>query len=158
MPRVLPILALLVLSSCATITTGTHENIAVTSSPSGAEATLTCAKGETRKAATPFTFVIPRDSGTCELRVVKEGFQPRTVGIEELINGAYWRNFVTAPLVPIGYVGLNGVLFSQPDAQSKAWGTASLLTVAAAFSIDYWNGAVRDHQPKNIDLVLSPKE
>jgi hypothetical protein len=137
--------------------TGTHENIAVTSSPAGAEATLTCAKGETRTAATPYTFVIPRDSGTCELRVTKDGFEPRTVTLEQGVNGAYWRNFVTAPLVPVGIVGINGFLFDQPDAQSRTWGAASLLTVAAVFSIDYWNGAVREHTPTSIDLTLSPK-
>lgn len=156
--RILSLLALLACSSCATIMTGTHENISVTSSPAGAEATLTCAKGETRTAATPFTFVIPRDSGACELRVAKEGFQPRTVKLEQGVNGAYWRNFVTAPLVPVGIIGINGFMFSEPDSQSRTWGTASLLTVAAVFSIDYWNGAVREHEPHAIDLTLLPKE
>jgi hypothetical protein len=40
----------------------------------------------------------------------------------------------------------------------RAWGAARLLTVAAAWSIDYWTGAMREHDAGKIDVTLKPKQ
>lgn len=96
--------------------------------------------------------------GDCTLMLSKEGFIDETVKITQGINGAYWRNLVTAPLVPAGIVGMNGILFSEPDEQSRRFGIACFLTTAAAWSIDYWTGASREHQPSVVGVTLKPRE
>jgi hypothetical protein len=160
-PRGLPLLLLLLLTlvSCATITTGTHESIAVSSSPPGAHATLTCERGEEHHGVTPLAISIRRNSGNCKLRVSKEGFREESIAIEQRFNKAYLGNFAaSAPFVLYGFIGLNGTVFTQANSETRAWGTACLLSAAAVFAVDHWTGAIHKHIPRTVDVVLKPKE
>jgi hypothetical protein len=145
------------LTSCATMVSGTQEHILVSSSPGGAAVVMKCADGTTRDGVTPFTLTFPRKTGDCTLALSKDGYGTETLTLEQGINGAYWRNFITAPLVPVGVAGFTGFGFSEADTQSREWGAVCLLTTAAAWSIDLFDGAAHGHGPSAIDVVLKPK-
>jgi hypothetical protein len=158
MRRTFAFLPLLTLISCATIASGKDERVEVRSSPAGATAALTCSDGTTRAGVTPVTMTIPRKSGTCSLTLRKDGHTAQTVALQPSMNGKFWLNFATVPLVPVGIVGLNGFMFSEPDAQSRIWGSAALITAGAVWAIDYWTGAYREHEPTVIDVTLVSEE
>jgi hypothetical protein len=162
MRRVLTLLPVLVLAlslfSCGTMARGTHEDISINSSPAGARATLTCTKGATQSGVTPLTITIRRNAGECSLKVSKEGFAEETVAIEEGVNGTIFRNFGFLPLVPIGYVTYAGGLgYSQPDNQGRQMGSAIMVAGLVPWAVDYWSGAMHEHTPNRVDLVLKPK-
>lgn len=155
--RILSLLPVLALFSCATILTGTHETIAVTSTPTAANATLTCASGERHEGITPMTVSIRRNAGECRLEVSKDGFQPAATTIISGVNGAFWGNFATSPLVPVALVAVNGFLYTRPDNTSRTWGAVALLTVAGSWLTDVRTGAMHRHTPDKIDVALKPK-
>jgi hypothetical protein len=162
MRRVLSLLPVLVVAlsllSCATMARGTHEDISVNSSPSGANATLTCSKGETKSGVTPLAISIRRNAGECSLKVSKEGFAEETVAVEQGMNGRFWANFGFLPLVPIGVVTYAGGLgYSQPDNQGRQMGSAMVVAGLVPWAVDYWSGAMHEHSPTRVDLVLKPK-
>lgn len=137
---------------------GTQENIDVRSSPSGAGVTLRCADGTERTGTTPATLTMPRKARNCSVRVAMEGFAEETVKLEDELNGKIWGNFATTPLAPIGVVGFTGLFFSEPDAQSRIWGAASLLTAGAVWIVDVHTGAAYEHVPHVIDVALKRRE
>ncbi|HYK04315.1 MAG TPA: hypothetical protein VE974_21370 [Thermoanaerobaculia bacterium] len=155
MVRAIAFLPLLTLISCATMVSGKNESIQVRSSPAGATADLICSDGTTRAGVTPMTMVIPRKSGACSLTLRKDGHTAQTLALAPSINGKFWGNFATVPLVPLGIVGLNGLFYTEPDAQSRTWGAAALITAGAVWAIDYWTGAYREHEPSVIDVTLA---
>jgi hypothetical protein len=154
MVRAIAFLPLLTLISCATMVSGKNESVEVRSSPAGATAALTCGDGTNRAGVTPVTMVIPRKSGSCSLTLRKDGHTAQTLVLEPSINGKFWRNFATLPLVPVGIVGLNGFFYTEPDSASRTWGSAALITAGAVWAIDYWTGAYREHEPSVIDVTL----
>jgi len=155
MRRTFAFLPLLTLISCATMVSGKDERVEVRSSPAGATAALTCSDGTNRAGVTPVTMTIPRKSGSCSLTLRKDGHTAQTLALEPGINGKFWLNFAAVPLVPAGIVGLNGLLYTEPDAQSRIWGSAALVTAGAVWAIDYWTGAYREHEPQVIDVTLA---
>lgn len=153
MRRWLAFLIPLLLTSCATINTGTHEEIRVSSSPSQANATLVCAGRPAGEGATPITFKIRRNAGDCVMTLRKEGFEEKTVAVEQGVNRAYWANMVFSPIPPA-----SAFTASLADTSSdRALGLGFLAASAAIFGLDFWTGAVHAHKPNHIDAVLKPK-
>lgn len=153
MRNVLLLLGCMSLISCATVFTGTGENIVVTSSPPSAMASLVCEGKPAGSGVTPATIPIRRNAGDCTLTVAKDGFEERTVLIEQGINRAYWLNMLFAPVPPSGlYVLWGGETNEQP------LGIGLLAAGAAIFGTDFITGAVHQHKPDHIDVVLKPKE
>lgn len=147
------ILGPMLLASCATITTGTHEEIRVSSSPAQADATLVCEGRPSGEGRTPVTFKIRRNAGDCTLTLRKEGFEEKTIPIEQGVNPAYWGNMIFSPVPPAGaFVALLG---DSPNDQ--AIGVALIGAGLAIFGTDFWTGAVHAHKPHNIDAILKPK-
>jgi hypothetical protein len=147
------ILGTLLLASCATITTGTHEKIRVSSSPSQADATLVCEGRPSGEGKTPVTFEIRRNAGDCTLTLRKEGFEQKTIAVQQGVNPAYWGNMLFSWVPPAGlYVAALG---DSPNDQSI--GVGLLGAGLAIFGTDFWTGAVHAHKPHNIDAVLKPK-
>jgi hypothetical protein len=152
MSRVLSLLCLITLCSCATATTGTREAIIVNSSPAGADANLTCNGQPSGFGVTPTTITIRRNAGDCVLKVSKAGFEELTIPIEQGINPAYWQNMIFSPLAPAGaFVAFGG------SNQDKLTGLGMIGVTAAAISTDFITGAVHAHKPNKIDAVLKPK-
>jgi len=134
------------------MTTGTHEEIKVTTSPTDAHAALVCEGKPIGEGSTPQTFTIRRNAGDCQLTLHKEGFEDRTVAIEQGVNPAYWGNMLLSPVVPGGvYVTALG------DSGEKVLGIGLLGAGYAIFSTDFWTGAVHAHKPSSVDVVLKPK-
>lgn len=152
MLRLLLAACCLSLISCATMTTGTRENIVINSDPAGAEASLVCNGTPAGSGVTPTTITIRRNAGDCALTLSKDGFETLTVPIEQGVNPAYWTNMVFSPLAPAGaYV----LWLGNPE--EKAIGVGILVTAAVVFGTDFWTGAVHAHKPDRIDAVLKRK-
>jgi len=148
MRRLLPFITSVSFIACATVTTGTQETLAVTSSPSGADAKLVCEKHSVA-GVTPVKFSIRRNVGNCSLTVSKEGFAEHAVTIEQGVNPMYWGNMIFAPVAPAGvYVMLAG------QSEETATGIGLLAAAAAIFGTDFITGAVHAHRPKSIDVIL----
>ena len=149
----LAILVPFFLASCATITTGTHEEIRVTSSPNQANTTLVCAGTPAGEGATPVTFKIRRNAGDCVLTLRKDGFEERTIHIEQGVNAAYWGNMLFSWVPPAGlFVAALG------DAPTdKVVGLGLFGAGVAIFATDFKTGAAHAHRPHNLDVVLKPK-
>lgn len=157
MRRILLLLPILVFVSCATLVSGKHENISVESSPEGAEATLTCTRGEVR-GRTPMTVPIRRDAGDCLLKISKEGYAEQTVLLEQGINPAYWGNFVFSPFVPFAALALSGGFFGEAMTSDKQMGAAGLVTAGMVWFVDKWTGAMRRHEPRTVKVALVPRK
>jgi hypothetical protein len=146
------VLFVLPLFSCATITTGTHEEIKVSSSPSQARAALVCETGPAGEGTTPITFTIHRNAGDCKVTLRKEGFEPQEVLIEQGVNPAYWSNMIFAPVGPAGlFIGVLG------DSREQTLGAGLVSFAAVVFSTDFWTGAVHTHRPRSVDAVLKAR-
>ena len=140
------------LVSCATITTGAHEQIKVSTSPSAANAALVCEGKLIEEASTPHTFTIRRNAGDCKLTLRKEGFAEQSIVIEQGVNPAYWGNMLFSPVPPAGvYVTALG------DSGEKVVGVGLIGAGLAIFGTDFWTGAVHAHKPSTVDVVLKPK-
>ena len=148
--RTLPLLALFA-ASCATVTTGRHETITVTSSPSGADATLLCDRHSALE-KTPAKMVIRRNAGDCKLTISKEQFEPKVITIEQGVNPMYWANMIFVPIGPS-----SAFLIAGGNSQERALGVGLLGAAAVIFGTDFYTGAVHVHRPGTIDVVLEPK-
>ena len=146
------LLAPMVLTSCATMTTGRYEEIRVSSSPGDADANLVCEGRPSGEGKTPVAFKIRRNAGDCTLTIRKEGFDEKTVAIAQGVNPAYWGNMVFSPIAPLGGLFLIGDM--QND---QAIGVGLLGVGFAIFGTDFWTGAVHAHKPHSVDVVLKPK-
>jgi hypothetical protein len=142
------------LSSCATITRGRDEVIAVESNPSGANATISCAGNISASGATPARLTIPRKADGCHVDVVKSGMKTKEVELERGFNGSYWLNLVPTVGFPIS------VLATQlGDGGSSAVGWLVLgLSGAAGLIVDRVTGAMYDHNPHVINVTLQPEQ
>ncbi|HWS72162.1 MAG TPA: hypothetical protein VN605_08605, partial [Thermoanaerobaculia bacterium] len=131
-------------------TTDRFENIVVSSTPAGADATLRCGGNPTGSGVTPATIRIRRTVGDCDLTVAKEGFAAQTFRLERGINRAYWLNMPIAALGPVGAFSTSG------NENDKKVGVALMAVAIVAVTTDFWTGAVHDHDPKRFDVVLKP--
>lgn len=109
------LLAALTLSSCATITSGTHETVAVkTGGTVGAICTLQNNKGKWTVSHTPGSVAVDRSGENLAVNCSKSGFS-KTQAVSSHMNGAEVANLI----VPGGSIGLivdrvNGSAFSYP--------------------------------------------
>ena len=150
--KVLLALLFLPLAACATMTTGTHEKINVSSSPAEATATLVCDGHPEGEGLTPIVFNIRRDAGDCTLTLRKEGFEEQTYPLSQGVNPAYWGNMVFSPLAPAG-----AFLTVLGDSGEKAIGVGALGLAWIIFGTDFHTGAVHAHKPASVDAVLKKR-
>lgn len=98
--------ASILMSSCATITRGTHEALVIETEPSGAQVRLS--NGQT--GTTPTSFKINR-KGDVVVTVSKDGYEPATVNVTTQVAGAGAAGMA-------GNVLLGGVIGAGVDAFS----------------------------------------
>jgi hypothetical protein len=146
----LPLLALCAVS-CASITSGRYETIAVTSSPAGADANLVCDRHSVA-AVTPAKINIRRNVGDCVLTIAKADFEPAVIKVEQGVNPMYWGNMIFSPVAPSGLY-----LLALGNSQEKSIGLGLLATGAVVFGTDFYTGAAHVHRPGVVDVVLKPK-
>lgn len=155
MTRLVPLLLIgCLLTSCATITRGTHEVISVDSNPSGANATILCSGDVHQTAATPARFTIPRKAELCRVDVEKSGMKTQKIQLERGFNGSFWANFIPASALPITVL----YAFVGDGSDSTAAFLASVgLLGGAGFLVDRATGAMYDHNPNVIKVTLQPE-
>jgi|SRR3954452_3122304 len=142
------------LSSCASITRGRNEVIVVESSPSGANASISCAGNISAQSSTPARLTIPRKADGCHVTIEKSGMKPQQIQLERGINGSYWLNFIPTVGFPIG-----GLISGLGDSNNNAPGWFALgLTGAAGFIVDHVTGAMYDHNPSVINVTLESQQ
>jgi hypothetical protein len=141
------------LISCATALTGTRENIAINSSPSGADALVVCDGQRAGSGVTPTTISISRKSGNCLVKVTKEGYEDATEVVERGMNHAYWTNMAFSPLAPIGVFSI--ILGNEKE---RDRGVGMLAATAVIFTTDFITGAAHAHYPHKLDVVLRAKD
>lgn len=151
MLRFVVMLSFLTLFSCATTMGDRREKLPVTSSPTGAQATLTCTDGTTTSGVTPAILDVLVTAGDCQLHIAKDGYETKTVAIGRGMNGAFWGNFGFIMLAPLGaFVALD-------DRGNVPVGIGMMLGAAVPFYVDYRSGAMRRHEPNSVDVVLTRK-
>jgi hypothetical protein len=143
-----------VLSSCATISHGSHEIISVESSPSGASATIRCAGNISVSGTTPARLTIPRKADGCNVNIEKSGMKTQNVQIERGFTAAYWMNFAPTLGLPIYLLGEG---LGGSDSTANAWLIVGLAG-AAGFIVDRVTGALYDHDPHVINVTLQPQQ
>jgi hypothetical protein len=142
------------LSSCATMTRGRDEVISVESTPSGANATISCAGNISASSTTPAHFTIPRKADGCHIDIAKSGMKMKEIQLERGINGSYWLNFIPTVGFPIG-----GIVSTLGDRNNNSPGWYALgLAGAAGFIVDHVTGAMYDHNPNPINVTLQPEQ
>jgi hypothetical protein len=141
------------LSSCATITNGTHEVISVDSNPSGAEATIKCNNKISASGTTPARLTIPRKADGCRITVAQSGMKTESRDIERGFASSFWLNFIPA----------SGLAFAPVVAfGSGSEDAAGALLVAGfvggvGFIVDRLSGGMYDHNPHVIKVTLQPE-
>jgi hypothetical protein len=114
------------LGGCASVTRGTTENISISSTPSGAEATISGLDVPTA-CVTPCAIVAKR-SADITVSFAKEGFEPEVVQL-------------TKEVPPTGAVGFAGNIV--------AGGLVGM-------GVDAVTGAAQDHKPNPVIVTLRP--
>jgi hypothetical protein len=142
------------LSSCATISHGSHEIINVESSPSGATATIRCAGNISVSGTTPARLTIPRKADACNVNIEKSGMKTQNVPIERGFTAAYWMNFAPTLGLPIYLFGEG---LGGSDSTANGWLVVGLAG-AAGFVVDRVTGAMYDHDPHVINVTLQPQQ
>lgn len=149
------LLAACLLSSCATITRGTHEVISVDSNPSGADATIKCANNITASGTTPARITIPRKAEGCSIDVAKSGMKTQKIQLERGFNASFWANFIPAAGLPVGTIA--AFTGNGSDDAVGALFVAGILG-GAGFLVDRFTGAMYDHNPNVIKVTLQPQQ
>ena len=125
--RLLGVVALAAtLGGCASVTRGTTENISISSTPSGAEATISGLEVPTA-CVTPCAIVAKR-SADITVSFAKEGFEPEVVQL-------------TKEVPATGAVGFAGNIV--------AGGLVGM-------GVDAVTGAAQDHKPNPVIVTLQP--
>ncbi len=103
MLRIFAVAALLALSGCASIISGTSQEIAISTTPPGARCTL-AREGATIAdiAVTPGTAKVSRDSHAISVTCTKDGYLASTQYIDSGFEGSTLSNALTLGLITAG--------------------------------------------------------
>jgi hypothetical protein len=140
------------LSGCATMIHGTHQDIRVETDPAGA----TASAGD-QKITTPGVLKLKRKEKALEIVVGKEGYETRRVALTRKNSGWQWLNMIG---IPAGAVAGASVGVSNSSNGLTAAGTGAVIggvvLSGAGFLIDYGAGAAYELDPPLVVLRLEP--
>jgi hypothetical protein len=126
--RVLGVVALAAaLGGCASVTRGTSENISISSTPSGAEATITGLEVPTA-CITPCAIIAKRNADIT-VTFAKDGYQTEVVELTKEIPGAGAAGFA-GNILAGGLIGMG---------------------------VDAATGAAQDHKPNPVIVTMRPR-
>lgn len=168
MKRLPVVLAAVLLARCATLSHNEFEQIAVTSTPSGADVTLDCGRGPTRIGTTPLTLMVRRRDTGCSVAMAKDGWIGMRVQLHRVLSSAVWGNFlggaIAAAVVSnsnVDFSAQNGtpsggtVNVSASGSGSISPATAGAVVMGAGVLVDAASGALYSHVPKRVDVTLT---
>ena len=155
-PLGMPLLLVLapLLSGCATVINGTHQNVRVETDPPGA----TASAGD-QKITTPGVLKLKRKEKALEIVVEKEGYETRRVALTRRESGLEWLNTIGIPGgiavgAAVGHRSDSGFLDFQGAATGAVIG--GVVLSGAGFLIDYGDGAAYKLDPPLVVLRLEP--
>ena len=151
MKRIYLVPLFLCLTSCASVISGRHESIEVTSTPAGADATLVCPRSRNH-GVTPTRLTLRRNAGDCTLTVSKDGFRSAEQLIEQGVNPVYWANFAALPL------GLSIIFDHTDQIGSGAAAGVAYAVMGGGWLIDWATGAIHKHRPGAVEVTLRPAD
>lgn len=136
----LPLLAVSLLApGCATIIHGSNQDVAFSSSPSGATVTV---DGEAL-GTTPLVTGLSRDDAHT-VRITMDGYQPYEMTLTKSVDGWVWGNIVFGGLIGLGVDAATGAMYKlspdqvSADLRSLSAGTSAsgALQVAVVLEVD----------------------
>jgi hypothetical protein len=126
--RVLGVVALAAaLGGCASVTRGTSENISISSTPSGAEATITGLEVPTA-CITPCAIIAKRNADIT-VTFAKNGYEPEVVQLTKEVPGTGAAGFA-GNIIAGGLIGMG---------------------------VDAATGAAQDHKPNPVMVTMRPR-
>ncbi|MCM3875813.1 MAG: hypothetical protein NEA02_05270 [Thermoanaerobaculia bacterium] len=142
------------LTGCATVIHGTHQDVRVETDPPGA----TASAGDQR-ITTPGVLKLKRKEKALEIVVEKEGYETRRVAMTRKDSGWDWLNTIG---IPVG-VGVGGAIGHRSDSGFLAFEGAATGAIiggvalsGVGFLIDNGNGAAYKLDPPLVVLRLEP--
>lgn len=145
------VLVALLASGCATIVSGRHQKIRVTSAPLRARVIVEYQKadgGQVSSYETPAEIHLPRRKSDVRLRIEKEGFAPVEVALKRKANGMLALN-VANPMI-------YGAVITDGSAGARAGAIAAFIGVW--IGVDVATGAAYRLAPSRIDVTLTPAQ
>ena len=146
--------AFLAATGCASIFHGTSQRIDVFSDPPGA----TVSTGGQR-ITTPGTLVLPRKAESVEVRIEKEGYDPKMVRLVRKVSGNVWWN--AGWIVAGAALGLAATQSSVLSGSSNSGDAIFLGGVAVGglgFLVDFKSGAAYRLEPATLVVKLEREE
>lgn len=115
MPKIIPCLALVLLSGCATIVSGTSQTVSISTTPGGA----TCAVERMgapigTAVTTPGVVTVNKNGGPLTVRCSKPGYQTATAAAESSFNGWTFGNIILGGLIGVVVDASTGANFDYP--------------------------------------------
>lgn len=105
------LIAALSLQSCATLLTGTSDQITFNSQPEGAKVFH---KG-IEKCTTPCVIEMPRSMGAETLEMKAEGYEPKLFALNKEFNGVTLLNVLVGGIIGLGVDAASGAMMQYTD-------------------------------------------
>jgi hypothetical protein len=102
-------------AGCATIMNGSRQNVALSSSPTGAQVTV---NGVTLGTTPMVTGLKRRD--TQLIRISMEGYEPFELGMTRSVSGWVWGNIIFGGFIGLGVDAVSGGLYKLSPEQVTA--------------------------------------
>lgn len=116
MLKLLFILPLLMMSACATITTGTSQTLTITTTPAGASCVIDRNGGRVGAIpVTPGSVQLPKSGADLNVTCSKEGYQTALVPHLSKFNGATFGNLLLGGVVGVIVDASTGANFTYPE-------------------------------------------
>lgn len=114
------LLSILALTACASIIHGTHQDVGITSAPTGASVTI----DNLRSGNTPVFAKLTRKDNHV-LRVELPGYQPLDMTLTRSVSGWVWGNVAIGGLIGLAVDAISGGMYKLSPEQLSATLSAS---------------------------------
>jgi len=115
LPNVGAVASAVVLCSCASIIHGTHQDVGISSNPTGAQVSV---DGQV-KGATPVVANLTRKDNHI-VRIELAGYKPYETTLTRKVSGWVWGNIVFGGLIGLAVDAINGALYNLTPEQVSA--------------------------------------
>jgi hypothetical protein len=115
LPNVGAVATAVVLCSCASIIHGTHQDVGISSNPTGAQVSV---DGQV-KGATPVVANLTRKDNHI-VRIELAGYKPYETTLTRKVSGWVWGNIVFGGLIGLAVDAINGALYNLTPEQVSA--------------------------------------
>ena len=115
LPNVGAVATAVVLCSCASIIHGTHQDVGISSNPTGAQVSV---DGQV-KGATPIVANLTRKDNHI-VRIELAGYKPYETTLTRKVSGWVWGNIVFGGLIGLAVDAINGALYNLTPEQVSA--------------------------------------